>query len=220
MESGFKFYIDEALKYIVISPTATELDIKIDIYSDLKEWFTLYTNAKYPFPIRTIGGDDIGGGQTAGDMYFLINGYRVVYDPTKVKVNGILFSDNFDTPWLNVGTLQPVYPATVSSLALSVAPDLSGLDLSEIAVPTASENASAVRSELSAELAEISATNTNVTTVKKILKNRTETNPVTGVMTVYDDDGISVLFTANIWENIAATDPYAGNAVNRRDALA
>ncbi len=59
----------------------------------------------------------------------------------------------------------------------------------------------------------------DVTTQGKVLRNKTETNPVTGVMTVYDDDGISVLFTANIWENIAGTDPYAGNAVNRRERL-
>lgn len=54
----------------------------------------------------------------------------------------------------------------------------------------------------------------------KILRNRTETNPVTGIMTVYDDDNITPLFTCNIWENIAGTNPYAGNAVNRRDKLA
>lgn len=139
-----KFHIDFDLKHIIIHSGVTTLDIKIDIYSMLKQYMALRNNMAYEFPIRTIGGDDIGGGQAAGDMYFLINGYRVVYDPTKVKVNGILFSDDFDTPWLNTGTLLPVYPATVSSLALSVAPDLSGLDLSEIGVPTASDNANAV----------------------------------------------------------------------------
>ena len=58
-----------------------------------------------------------------------------------------------------------------------------------------------------------------ILTQDKLLKNKTETNPVTGVMTVYDDDNTTVLFTANIWENIAGTTPYAGNAVNRRDRL-
>jgi len=54
---------------------------------------------------------------------------------------------------------------------------------------------------------------------RKILKNYTETDPVTGIMTVFDDDKVTVLFTANIWENIAQTTPYAGNAVNSREAL-
>lgn len=55
--------------------------------------------------------------------------------------------------------------------------------------------------------------------IRKITQNRTETNPVTGVMTVYDDDGSTVLFTANVWENVGGTVPYSGDAVNRRDAL-
>ncbi len=54
---------------------------------------------------------------------------------------------------------------------------------------------------------------------RKILQNKTVTDPVTGVMTVYDDDGITVLFTANIWENVAGTTPYQGNGVDRREAL-
>lgn len=59
----------------------------------------------------------------------------------------------------------------------------------------------------------------NINIADKILRNKTETDPVTGVMTVYADDGVTVLFDANIWENVAATVPYAGNAVNRRDKL-
>ena len=60
---------------------------------------------------------------------------------------------------------------------------------------------------------------TKISIQNKILRNETETNPVTGIMTVYDDDGVTVLFTANIWENIAKTTPYGGNAVNRRARL-
>jgi len=54
----------------------------------------------------------------------------------------------------------------------------------------------------------------------KVLMNKTETDPVTGIMTVYADDDVTPLFTCNIWENVAATTPYGGNAVNRRDKLA
>jgi len=59
----------------------------------------------------------------------------------------------------------------------------------------------------------------NINIADSILRNKTETNPVTGIMTVFARDNVTPLFTANIWENIAATDPYAGNAVNRRDRL-
>lgn len=127
LESGFKFYIDEALRHIVIAPDVTTLDIKLDVYKAIKTWYALYDNSKFLFPIRTIGGDATGNNQFAGDIYFLINNYRIVYDPTKVQVSGVLYSDDFDTPWLNVGTLDPVYPAVVSNLVLAVAPDLTAV---------------------------------------------------------------------------------------------
>lgn len=81
------------------------------------------------------------------------------------------------------------------------------------APPTAAANATQVRSELTTELAQI-------TLAKKILKNRTQTNPSTGIMTVYDDDGTTPLLTANIYEDVAGTVPYDGSSgVNRRNAL-
>jgi hypothetical protein len=451
METGFKFYVDEGLKHIVISPTVTTLSVQVDLYKALKQWYSTLNNSRYAFPIRTIGGDDTVAGQKAGDIYFMINGYRVVYDPTKVQVTGVLFSDDYDTPWLDLYTLKPVYPAQVASLVNVAQPSLEGLDF-----PTAAQNAQAVMDFPVANLVDVNsfgyhvidhlhelhyeqsvwidvnggeagtahpigtrerpvnnltdailiANDVNVTVLRvvedltigatenldgftiygahasksqitltpgcstkltqfyecvltgtadgeiivrnsvvndllgfegilhqvaidgmiqfagagtkathildcfsgvpgsvpefdfnnldiplafrnynggiklvnksgasdvsidlnsgqvilngtvtngtivvrgvgkivdtsvgatvdseyliqgsdikiinKILRNRTETDPVSGVMTVYDDDGITVLFTANIWENVAATTPYAGNAVNRRDRL-
>lgn len=55
-----------------------------------------------------------------------------------------------------------------------------------------------------------------LTLIAKLLRNKIETDPVTGVMTVYDDDD-SVLLTGNIWENVAGTTAYDGNAINRKD---
>ncbi len=79
--------------------------------------------------------------------------------------------------------------------------------------PTAAANASQVRTELAVELAQI-------TLAKKLLKNRTETNPATGAMTVYDDDGVTPLYTAAIYADVAGATPYDGTAgVNRRNAL-
>jgi hypothetical protein len=139
MTAGFKFYVDEGRKLVVFAPETDTIDIKLDLYKALKEWFTLLDNSRYQFPIRTIGGDPTTGSQTAGDSYFMINGYRCVYDVTRVKVTGILYSDDYDTPWLQQETLQPVYPASVSNLALAIAPSLEGLS-----IPTAIENATAV----------------------------------------------------------------------------
>lgn len=82
------------------------------------------------------------------------------------------------------------------------------------APPSAAANASATRTELAAELA-------HITLAKKLLKNRTETNPATGIMTVYDDDGTTPLYTASVYEDVAGATAYDGTAgVNRRNALA
>jgi hypothetical protein len=68
--------------------------------------------------------------------------------------------------------------------------------------------------QLAAELAQ-------ATLARKILQSRTETNPATGVMTIYDDDGTTPLYTANIYTDVAGATLYAGTAaVNRRNALA
>jgi hypothetical protein len=55
--------------------------------------------------------------------------------------------------------------------------------------------------------------------ILKILRNKTATDPATGIMTVYDDDGVTPLFTANIYQDVAATTPYDGNGINLKDRL-
>lgn len=128
MELGAKFFVDVGVNHVIIGSEVTDLTMKEDIYKKLKQWFNVYDNSRFKYPIRAIGGDNTGDGQFAGDIYFMINNYRLIYDPTKVRVTGIMYSDNFDTPWLsNVDKISPVYPATVSNLALSVVPDLIAL---------------------------------------------------------------------------------------------
>jgi hypothetical protein len=54
----------------------------------------------------------------------------------------------------------------------------------------------------------------------KLLRNKVVTNPATGVMTVYDDDNTTPLYTANVYEDVAGTLPFDGTGANRRDRLA
>lgn len=55
--------------------------------------------------------------------------------------------------------------------------------------------------------------------MQKILRNKTVTNPSTGTITVYDDDGTTVLLTADLWENVAGTQAYRGQGADRRERL-
>jgi hypothetical protein len=124
-ELNHKVTFDGVNKRIYISPNVSNLDVKTDLYSDWKEWFQLYDNAKYLPAFRTIGGDPTGVGQSAGDIYFLINDWQIVISHF-VEINGILYHDN---PALKPYIIEQGggVIATVSSLAQSVEGAAAGL---------------------------------------------------------------------------------------------
>lgn len=123
-----KVLFDGVNRLILVDENVTELDIREDVYESWKEWVRNpdLQNAQYIPAIRGVGGDPISGttDQFVGDLYFLINNWRLVYDPRKVGVTGVLFSDDFDTAFYfdepdkyNTPTLlDPVFPAKVSSI--------------------------------------------------------------------------------------------------------
>lgn len=113
-ENDDKVSFNGSTKRIKVNSGVTELDIRSDVYSAWVRWFSLVGNSRYLPAMRFTGLDTIPGGFT-GDSYFLINGWKLEYDPNTVAVSGVLFSDNYDTPYYTAED-KPVYPATVSSL--------------------------------------------------------------------------------------------------------
>ena len=136
---------DGVNKVIIINDTTTNLSVKVDLYSDWKEWLKLEDNGKYEAALRTIGGDPTIDIQNAGDIYFMINGWRVAVDLTTARIEGTLFSDDFESAWIDKtqyidnGLFVPVFPALASSL-------VTGIDSSQIATPES------IRTELTPEL--------------------------------------------------------------------
>ena len=59
-----------------------------------------------------------------------------------------------------------------------------------------------------------------VTVAEAILRNKSITDPVTGVMTVYDTDGVTPLLTAQMYEGISTAQTYRGQGAERRERLA
>lgn len=49
--------------------------------------------------------------------------------------------------------------------------------------------------------------------------NKTVTNPADGTFTVYDTDGTTVLYVADLWENVAGSQAYRGQGADRRDSF-
>ena len=116
---GNKVDFDGVAKIIYVHPEVTSLDIRQDVYSGWMDWVVLRDNAKFLPPIRVTGFDPIGAGQYTGDTYFLINGWKLSVDLVKVRVTGVLFSDDYATAFYTTG-MQAQFPATVSSLVSTV----------------------------------------------------------------------------------------------------
>jgi hypothetical protein len=110
-----KVTFDGDNRKIIVNPQYTTLSVKSDIYSAAKRWLQRRQNFQYARPLRAIGGDTIGNGLYAGDIYFLTNNWQVVIN-TQVSVIGSLYSDNTS---LNVFTVNSGggVQSTVSNLA-------------------------------------------------------------------------------------------------------
>lgn len=91
-QAQWRCTFDGDAKTITVNPAFNSISVKRDIYSAWKEWVSLRDHAKFEPALRTIGGDSVGGGLNAGDLYFLTNGWRVVV-PHAVSFDGVLYND-------------------------------------------------------------------------------------------------------------------------------
>jgi hypothetical protein len=106
---------------IVIKSGITDLDAKIDLYSDWKEWATANSyNAAFPKAISAIGGDPITGTQSVGVTYFLENGWRIQpwEGNTFITVSGNLYTrETGQSPYLQpIGQYRVVIETNRSNL--------------------------------------------------------------------------------------------------------
>lgn len=155
-------------KLIYVNAGESIIDVRINLYSDWKEWTKLRDYAKFPPAFRTIGGDPIDAinGVYAGDIYFLTNGWRVVI-PHSVTITGVLYTNEGDTPYIierGAGV-----SAVVSNLVQTVYKEIPVPVVLPSSVPTASQIATAVRNELNIELAKINSQINGLTSPQQIM---------------------------------------------------
>ncbi len=84
-------HFDGNTKRILIQPQVTTITTQ-DIYSSWVRWASLYDHLKYQPAMRTVGGDELPGGQYSGVFLFLTNGWQIVINHL-VTIDGILYSD-------------------------------------------------------------------------------------------------------------------------------
>jgi len=139
-------------KQIVVNSGVTTLDIAADVYSAWVRWTARPDSRRFFAAMRYSGYDAIPGGRT-GATFFMTNGWKLVYDPNTVAVNGVLYSENYDTAsWGSNGL--PIYPAKVAALVNN---SVSYQNVITGVASTPAEISAAVRAEIAAELARIDA---------------------------------------------------------------
>lgn len=83
-----KVTYDTVNKLIICKAGVTELDAKVDFYSDTKEdWRTDSSLSKFKFIIDSIGGDDTSPGETAPLYSYLKYGWRIRPDEADHTLN-------------------------------------------------------------------------------------------------------------------------------------
>ena len=206
-----KVTFDGSARIIRVNAGESALSVKEDIYSAWKEWSRVRDHLKFAQAMRVIGGDPVGGGLYAGDIYFLMNGWRVLIEHV-VSVVGTLYHDDGISPyWVTSGGVS----ATVSNLAYGVGTSGSGglteaqdAQLAQIGDVLAGVqgNAAALASvdagigALISAMAELDtdsgALADQVAAILKLTGNRVSKSG--DLVTIYENDGVTVFRRYNL----------------------
>ena len=169
-----KVTFDGVNRRIYLNTQYNVFNIKIDVYSAAKRWLQRGENLKYPAPLRSIGGDPLVGGLYAGDIYFLINDWRIVVNH-QVTIQGTLYNDNTAVNPYIINAGGGVI-ATVSNLSYSY-------NTVGAVVPTAEEVANTVWGKAASAITDpttvggkVLTTATKVDTIKTTTDNILATN--------------------------------------------
>jgi hypothetical protein len=169
-----------------------EVDAVIDLYSDAKEEW--YNEADpilngFKFPIRVIGGDATVGDQIIEPYFFLLYNWQI----RPYEEDHILqMTGNLFVD----GGGNPFVP-TVGDFTVMI---------NQLTTITRVE-AGGGWSEAQRDL------------LLALHRNKMITDPDTGVLTIYDSDGVTPLVSGNIFEDKAGLVPYRGKGAERREKL-
>lgn len=128
-------------KLIIANSGTTSLSVKVDLYSDWKEWTEQSDNIKYLQAMRSTGGDPVPGG-VLGATYFLMNGWRIRPQEANhtLTVDGNLFTEEGASPFVPpTGTWAVSIISKVSTLVeTTVAPGTYPVDFWSVPAPSGS----------------------------------------------------------------------------------
>ena len=187
----------------------------VDIYSRWKDWVAAGNAQHLPAFADSVGGNDLGGGVALGQYVFLRNdlGWRITgaAEDYEARIAGDLYPTDPNAAMFAPVAGQTVLFTVQRSIGSSTVSTGGGADPTSIAAAVWSRSANLHTGDTTMGGA--------LNLARAILRNRTVTDPATGVMTVYGDDDVTPLLTANLWQDAAGATPYAGSGADRRDRL-
>jgi hypothetical protein len=198
-------------------------ELAADAVTEIAAGVSIPSAATIASQVRTELTAELGRIDVATSTRLATAGYTAPLDAAGTRTAIGLATANLDTQLGAIAgyidtEVDAIYTRIGAPVGASISADIagisagSGLDAAGVRAAIGLSSAN-LDTQLAAELAQ-------ATLARKLLKNRTETNPATGVMTVYDDDGVTPLYTANLYEDTAGATAYDGTAgVNRRNAL-
>jgi hypothetical protein len=137
-----------------------------------------------------VGGNDIGNGQTISPYFFMRNDLGWRFEPAAGSGELSITANMFP---FDVDT--PAFQSDVGGGTVLIR---------QVVSPQSITDASATSSLL---------------TILKLMRNRLETDPVSGTITLYDDDDLTVLLSAPLFEDIGGVQTYRGQGAERRDRM-
>jgi len=113
-----KVTFDGINKIITVNTGITALDVKIDLYSDWKEWSLL--NPSYLAAFRAVGGDELQPSYFLAPTFFLLNGWRIrpAEEDRILSVVGNLYVDGSSvSPYIpTIGSYNVMVNGTTSNI--------------------------------------------------------------------------------------------------------
>jgi len=115
---------------IVLDSGVTTVSVKVDLYSDWKEWYKTSDNSKYPLAFRSTGGDPLTPTLNAGAYYFLQNQYGWRIRPPEEDID-IVLSSNLYREDLDLDIFVPTLGGYTVGLAVELSSQTIALNLTK-----------------------------------------------------------------------------------------
>ena len=209
--------VDPAAKRIYLATGVRSYHPVDDLYRELRA-LRRTDEALRPFDMPLIASGNVpkGGGKFTPRLVTFRDGWKVVPEDVShtLNVTGEQITDDGQS---GPAALDFAPLAATSKVVVQYEPPAAEIIEREIGSGVTNQDkldiADEVRNELSVELGEI-------LNAKFILQRKRVLDPATGIFTIYDDDGVTPLFTAQTYKDAAGTQPFDGEGrILRTEAL-